>query len=304
MPFRQIRQSITSAAQERAYEEVIKSRIAQIPIIQEIDRLRASDRYRDPKSLVPFGDKVYSQSDEDGIIREIFNRIGTTNKTFVEFGIGDGLENNTLALLFEEWQGLWIDASSRSINAIQEHFAEVIADEQLKIVQSFITKENINTLISSRIQADEIDLLSVDIDGNDYHVLDAIDCVSPRVIVVEYNAKFTPPILYCMDYDESHSWQKDDCFGASLKFFEVHLERKGYCLVGCNLSGANAFFVRRDLAGDRFLAPFTAEHHYEPPRYYLSGYFAGHPAAYQTLAKSLTMRRSHVSPQGSSMLIS
>ncbi|MGB3615530.1 MAG: FkbM family methyltransferase [Elainellaceae cyanobacterium] len=290
MPLHKLKQSIDSAAQERAYETVIQERLSHLPIIQEIERLRASDRYQDPKHLMPFGGKVYSQSDEDGIIREIFNRIGTINKTFVEFGIGNGLENNTLALLFQDWTGLWIDASTKSVNAIKTNFSKIIERKQLAIVQSFITTDNINTLISNHIQASEIDLLSVDIDGNDYHVLDAITCISPRVVVVEYNAKFTPPILYCMDYDETHTWEKDDCFGASLKFFEVALAQKGYCLVGCNISGVNAFFVRHDLVGDRFAAPFTAEHHYEPPRYYLSGYFAGHPAAYKTLAKSLTMR--------------
>ncbi|MEO0406422.1 MAG: hypothetical protein AAF289_03625 [Cyanobacteria bacterium P01_A01_bin.135] len=290
MPLHNLKQSTDFAAQEQAYEVVVKERLAHLPILQEIDRLRASDRYTDPKSLMPFGDRVYSQSDEDGIIREIFNRIGTTNRIFVEFGIGNGLENNTLALLFEDWSGLWIDASTRSVNAINKHFSKIIASQRLQISHSFITVDNINALISASISADEVDLLSVDVDGNDYHILNAIACVSPRVIVVEYNAKFTPPILYCMDYDEAHTWRKDDCFGASLKFFEAALAQKGYCLVGCNISGVNAFFVRNDLVSDKFLAPFTAEHHYEPPRYYLSGYFAGHPASYKTLATSLTMR--------------
>ncbi len=290
MPFNSLQNFFKPIIQDIGYKFTIKNRIKQIPILQEIERLRASDRYQNPKSLIPFGSKVYSQSDEDGIIREIFNRIGVTNKTFVEFGIGNGLENNTLALLFEGWKGLWIDASSKSVNKIRTYFNIILEKEQLKIVESFITKENIDRLISDNIKSEEIDLLSVDIDGNDYHIIDAITCVSPRVIVVEYNAKFTPPILYCMDYNPTHRWEKDDCFGASLKFFEVNLEKKGYNLVGCNLSGANAFFVRKDLVADRFLAPFTAENHYEPARYYLSGYFAGHPASYQTLAKSLSMR--------------
>ena len=290
MPLHNFKSSIDFAAQERAYDLQIKERLTHLPILQEIDRLRASDRYSDSKHLIPFGDKVYSQSDEDGIIREIFNRIGTTSKQFVEFGIGNGLENNTLALLFEDWSGLWIDASTQSTNAIKKHFSKVIDNQRLKLAHSFITVENINNLISSNISTRDVDLLSVDIDGNDYHIIDAITCIDPRVIVVEYNAKFTPPILYCMDYDESHTWRKDDCFGASLKFFEVALADKGYHLVGCNISGVNAFFVRHDLVADKFPAPFTAEYHYEPPRYYLSGYFAGHPATYKTLATSLTMR--------------
>ena len=272
------------------YQITIWNRRQQLPILQEIDRLRESQRYQNPKSLVPFGSKTYSQSDEDGIIREIFNRIGVTNKTFVEFGIGNGLENNSLALLFDGWKGLWIDASTDSVTKIRNNFHQIINNGQLKIVESFITKDNINDLISTNIQDPEIDLLSVDIDGNDYHVVNAITCTRPRVIVIEYNAKFAPPTLYCMDYNATHFWEKDDCFGASLKFFEVNLEKKGYYLVGCNLSGANAFFVRKDLVADQFLEPFTAENHYEPARYYLSGYFAGHPASYQTLAKSLTMR--------------
>ncbi|MGK7933364.1 MAG: hypothetical protein AB4041_18290 [Microcystaceae cyanobacterium] len=290
MVFNQLKSSLDSFVQNIKYKIIIRNRSKQIPLLEKMARIKASEKYKNPKHLIPFGDKVYSQGDEDGIIREIFNRIGTTNKTFVEFGIGNGLENNSLALLFDNWQGLWIDASTRSIKKIREKFAPIIEQGQLKIIESFITKENINELISSQIKAEEIDLLSVDIDGNDYHVVDAIACVSPRVIVIEYNGKFPPPMMYCMDYNPTHGWRKDDCFGASLKFFEVYLEKKGYYLVGCNISGVNAFFVRKDLVEDKFLSPFTAENHYEPPRYYFSGYFAGHPPAYETLVKSSKMR--------------
>ncbi|MEL6322250.1 MAG: hypothetical protein AAFQ57_16640, partial [Cyanobacteria bacterium J06626_14] len=157
---------LNSVVQEITYSLNVKNRRKQIPIIQEIERIKENARYRDSRSLVRFGSKIYSQSDEDGIIREIFRRIGVTNRMFVEFGIGNGLENNTLALLFEDWQGLWIDASSRSIKQIREKFAAVIHKEKLKVVQSFITKDNINDLISKKIDDHEIDLLSVDIDGN------------------------------------------------------------------------------------------------------------------------------------------
>lgn len=267
-------------------------RTHQLSVRHEIDHLRENARYKEAKNLIPFGGKIYSQNDEDGIIREIFNRIGTTNKIFVEFGIGTGLENNTLALLFGDWQGLWIDASSSSIANIRNYYSEVIQRGKLTVIESFITKTNINDLISAHVTHNEIDLLSIDIDGNDYHVLQAISCINPRVIVLEYNAKFAPPILYCMDYAEAHTWGRDDYFGASLKFLEVNLDRMGYCLVGCNLCGVNSFFVRKELVADKFLEPFTAENHFEPARYYLSGsgYASGHPPAYQTLAKSLTMR--------------
>lgn len=290
MLFNQLTRWLDHALLEIQYDLTVKNRLKQISLIHEINYLRQSQQNQNPKSLIPFGYKIYSQSDEDGIIREIFHRIGLTNRIFIEFGIGNGLENNTLALLFENWQGLWIDANKRSLKKISQHWHQIIAKGQLKVVQALITTNNINQLISSKINTEEIDLLSVDLDGNDYHIVNAITCINPRVIVIEYNAKFRPPILFCMDYDSTHTWRKDDCFGASLKFLEVYLAEKGYFLVGCNLAGVNAFFVRQDLVKDLFLSPFTAENHYEPARYYISGYQAGHLASYQTLAKSFTMR--------------
>lgn len=252
---------------------------------RELERLKAGPRYQSPKSLIRFGYKVYSQNDEDGIIREIFSRIGTTAKTFVELGVGDGLENNTAALLLEGWTGLWIDASEQSIHAIQRHLPDVIQSGRLKAVRAFLTKDNIDDVIAQNSATEEIDLLSVDIDGNDYHVLHALHCVTPRVIVIEYNAKFPPPVSYCMPYDESNAWQGDDCFGSSLAFLETHID--GYRLVGCNITGSNAFFVRNDLVADHFLEPFTAENHYEPARYYLTEFSSGHPASYATLNTAL-----------------
>lgn len=134
----------SSRSLEAKYSLIIRNRLKQIRVDQESERLRSSKRYQDPKCLIPFGDKTYSQTDEDGIFREIFNRVGVTNKTFVEFGSGSGLENNTLALLFEHWQGLWIDASSRSIKKINKHFSKIIEGGKLKVIQSFVTKSNIN----------------------------------------------------------------------------------------------------------------------------------------------------------------
>ena len=262
--------------------------IYQLLVTDQIDRLRKDARYGDSKNLIPYGYKMYSQNDEDGIIREIFNRIGATNKVFVEFGIGNGLENNTLALLFDGWNGLWIEASSESVKAIRKNMPRIIDSGKLKVIESFITKKNINDLILPNVSPREIDLLSIDIDGNDFHVLDAITCILPRVIVIEYNAKFMPPVIYCMEYDETYTWQQDDFVGSSLKFLEVKLAEKGYCLVGCNLIGINAFFVRKDLVADKFLDPFSAEKHYEQARYYLTfGFSSGHLPSYKTLEKSL-----------------
>jgi len=250
------------------------------------DNLKSEARYQDNKRLSKYGKKLYSQNEEDGIILEIFNRIGTTNKTFVEFGIGDGLENNTLALLLQGWKGLWLEGSAKSVNNINDHFKSVLDNKQLQVTEAFITKDNINELISSKIKEKEIDLLSVDIDGNDVHVFNEISVINPRVVVIEYNAKFFPPVMFTVDYNPEHVWQGDDYMGASLKYIEVAFEKKGYTLVGCDIAGVNAFFVRDDLLGDKFLAPYTAEEHYEPIRQYL---LAANPSpTYQAVENILT----------------
>lgn len=258
---------------------------------REIARLKSGPRYQNPKSLIPHGRQVYSQHEEDGMIAEVFERVGATNRVFVEIGVGTGLENNTLALLIEGWQGLWVEASGRNAGRIRKGLANVIRSGRLKMTRAFATKENINDLISSATGDGEIDLLSVDIDGNDVHVFNAITCVRPRVVVIEYNAKFPPPTELCVEYDASRGWAGDDCFGASLKFLEAAFAEKGYRLVGCDLTGSNAFFVRDDLVGDRFLAPYTAENHYEPARYYLTtAACSGHPPSYATVEQLLATR--------------
>lgn len=256
-------------------------------LLNELETMQRLPKYNDPLSLIPHGKKCFSQHEEDGTIIEIFNRIGTTNKTFVEFGCGDGMENNTYALLFQDWNGLWIDGSPKNIKKIRTGLPSTIASGQLAVLEAFITKDNINELIATHIKDKEIDLLSVDIDGNDFFVWDAIDCIEPRVLIMEYNAKFAPPIRYCMDYDPAHIWRYTDTFGFSLKFIEEKATKKGYALVGCSLSGANAFFVRTDLAEGTFEPPFSAEKHYEPPRGHFSKIKTGHPTDFQTLEKRL-----------------
>ena len=262
--------------------------VRQLLLNDYVDTLKSNARFQDDKCLIKYGQKIYSQNEEDGIIQEIFNRIGTTNKTFVEFGIGDGLENNTLALLLSDWKGLWIEGSSRAVNNIKDNFKSVINNERLKVVEAFITKDNINDIISSNISDKEIDLLSVDIDGNDIHIFNEISVVNSRVVVIEYNAKFPPPIMFGVDYNPTHAWKGDDYVGSSLKYIEKNLNAKGYKLVGCDLSGSNAFFIREDLVGDKFLAPYTAEKHYQPAKYYLVGAMIGHQGTHASVEKCLS----------------
>jgi hypothetical protein len=220
-----------------------------------------------------YGFKAYSQFDEDGIIQEIFRRIGVTNKTFLEIGVGDGLENNTLFLLLKGWKGVWIDGDSKNIKAIQNKFLFLQDSGRLRTKLAWVDKDNIDFLIQDLGLPQEIDLLSLDIDGNDYHVLENIVFLNPRAMVLEYNAKLPPPVKWVMTYDQYHTKTNTDYFGAFLKSFEYLLYKRGYCLVGCNISGVNAFFVRKDLVEEHFHSDCSAENHYEDLKIWLLAAF-------------------------------
>jgi hypothetical protein len=234
----------------------------------------AQPRYADPKRLLRHGFKVYSQHDEDGIIQEILRRIGTDKRTFVEFGVETGVECNTVKLLVEGWRGLWIEANAQAAKQIASTFDAFLKDSRLKLLQSTVTAENINTLIRSA-DLGEIDLIGIDIDFNDYWVWKAIEVVKPRVVVIEYNAGLRPPMSLTVPYRPDHAASATNFFGASLEALVKLGRRKGYRVVGCNISGSNAFFVREDLAADHFIEPATAEEHYEPPRHFFSFLLAG-----------------------------
>lgn len=232
------------------------------------------ERYANPLRLNRHEAKIYSQAGEDGIVLEIFRRVGTTNCFFVEFGIGNGSENNTVYLLrHENWSGTWMDGNENSIRGVRERFSKEIDDKRLTASQQFITPENIEDLFRSHDVPAEFDLLSLDIDGNDYWVWKAIKNFSPRVVVVEYNAIFPPGSIAVMEYEPRYShrfgapWETSSHWGASLSAWKILGEEKGYRLVGCNIDGVDAFFVRADLVGEKFLSPFTAETHYERPMY-------------------------------------
>lgn len=242
-----------------------------------IHHLMTEETRKDPQRLARHEATVYSQFGEDGIIAEIFRRIGTTNRYFVEFGSGDGNENNSALLLQGGWSGLWIDAEQKFIDAARAKYASQVSAGRLSLQASFVTAENIEGLLESVGVPDTPDLLSIDIDRNDYWVWKAIERVRPRVVVVEYNAIFAPGTSWVVDYQATTSWDGTSHFGASLTALEGLGREKGYALVGCNLIGTNAFFVRQDLADDKFAMPYTAANHHQPPRYFLVWYKGGHP---------------------------
>ncbi|MBI5769146.1 MAG: hypothetical protein HZA93_15235 [Verrucomicrobia bacterium] len=228
-------------------------------------------RYGDPRRLHAAGYQSFSQNDEDGMIAETFRRIGAPNRTFVEIGVGDGAENNTRLLLHSGWRGWWCEGSARAVAGIRRRFPGELADGRLQLCAEMLSPATVADLLAGAGVPTEPDFLGIDIDQHTYHVWAALPALRPRVLVVEYNATFRPPIEWVTPVD-APPWDGSRDFGASLSACERLARSRGYALVGCDFTGINAFFVRADLVGDQFLAPFDAATHYEPPRYGLRGH--------------------------------
>jgi hypothetical protein len=194
--------------------------------------------------------RVFSQWGEDGILQHLLRHVPISKKIFVEFGVEDYTESNTRYLLMNgNWAGLVIDGNPKNIESIK--IDEIYWRYNLKAECAFITRENINDLIRRNVTSGEIGLLSVDIDGNDYWVWEAIDVVAPSLVVIEYNARFGPDravtVPYNPQFTRTAAHHSNIYYGASLAALCLLGKRKGYSFVGCNSAGNNAFFVRNEL---------------------------------------------------------
>ncbi len=231
------------------------------------NEVMASERNREPKRLMKFGRKAFSQSDEDGLIEEVFRRIGERSRKFLEIGVQSGAECNTTNLLLQGWSGAWLECSENFVRMGEVLFRQLIASSQLRIVHQFVTAEGIDSQVAKTGLVGEIDLLSIDIDGNDIWVWKALSSIQPRVVIIEYNATYAPPLSIAAPYVADQVYGGTNYFGASLGALAKVGYEKGYNLVGCSFRGNNAIFVRKEDCGDLFLAPYTAEEHFEPIRY-------------------------------------
>ena len=197
--------------------------------------------------------KVSSQWGEDGIIDWLIERaaIPAFSQSFVEFGVQDYRESNTRFLLQNRnWRGLIMDGNAAMVQAVQED--GLMWQHDLTVRPAFITRENINDLLSANGFTGEIGLLSIDIDGNDYWIWEAIDVVRPIIVVCEYNGVFGDLHPISVPYDpqfnraqKHHSYLY---FGASIAALRLLASRKGYRFVGTTLAGNDSFFVREDYA--------------------------------------------------------
>ena len=201
--------------------------------------------------------KVFSQNGEDGIVGEIFRRIGATDRFFVEFGVEAGLECNCAFLARRSgWSGVMIEGNPGFFRQLDANYAQLPG---IKRVQAFITRENIAAIFEQAGVPREFDLLSIDIDGNDYWIWEALAAYRPRVLVIEYNATRPPPERWVMAYDAAHRWNDDGYAGASLASLEALGHRLGYALIGTEEKGINAFFLRSDVLAASGFPQLTAQ---------------------------------------------
>lgn len=217
------------------------------------------------RDLTRYERRIFSQNGEDGILQAIFARLGHGSRYYVEFGVEDGRECNTRYLRERHgWTGLLMDGGHEN--------------PALNLRREFITAENVNALFEQYGVPREPDLLSIDLDGNDYYVLRALaQHWHPRVVVAEYNAMCGPTARRSIAYDPAFRWSGTDYMGASLQALVGVTRAWGYTLVACDSAGVNAFFVRDDLVDGHF-ERHSPEALYRPPGFSPDGgaHF-GHP---------------------------
>jgi len=200
---------------------------------------------------------VFSQFGDDGIIQYLVSHLGPLPPVFVEFGVEDYRESNTRLLLLKDgWSGLVIDSSERNLANVRRD--RLYWQHDLQVVTAFVTRENIEQILSRAGLSGEIGLLSIDIDGNDYWVWEAIESVRPVLVVVEYNSVLGPDRALTVPYEPNFQRHRAHWsglyYGASLAALAGLAERKGYALIGSNSAGNNAYFV----AKDRLRSPLRA----------------------------------------------
>lgn len=225
------------------------------------------------KMLFEYGFRTFSQHEEDGILLYIFSLIGVTNKKCVEMCVGTGLESNTANLIVNHfWNGLLFDGQYKNID-IAQTFYSLHSNTQIyppKVIHAWIDRENINQLISSNGYIGEIDLFSLDIDGMDYHLLERLEVVSPRVIVLEINHLWGPEKSYTVPYDKNFEAEftadGSDYAGASLSAFIKLAKVKGYYFVGTNRFATNAFFIRDDVRHEHLAEVRDTSIYFQHPR--------------------------------------
>lgn len=199
--------------------------------------------------------RAFSGGGEDGILLYIFSLIGTTQKTTVEICAGDGIQCNSANLILNHgWTGLLVDGNKNNTEIGRKFYAQQPDTFSFPptLAHAWVDRETVNELIASHGYKGEVDLLSIDLDGVDYWIWDAIEVIQPRVVVVETQCIWGAEKSVTVPYQSDFKSPLVDGFGiysgASLPAFVKLAKRKGYRLVGAEGLGFNAFFIREDIA--------------------------------------------------------
>jgi hypothetical protein len=221
------------------------------------------------QSLADLEFKVFSQFGDDGIVQYLAHNLELKNKTFIEFGVEDYFESTTRFLLEKDnWSGFIMDGSDENIARLKR--AELYWKHDLNARAAFVTKENINQLISTgTADWDGVDILHVDIDGNDYWVWKEIE-INPPIVIMEYNSNFGIERAITVPYDPAFYRTKAHSsnlyWGSSLKALYLLALGKGYEFIGCTSAGHNAYFIRKDKMNNR-VRSVSLENGYVRSRY-------------------------------------
>ena len=255
----------------------------------EFRRLKDEMMQQFPDNVALSGYKIYSQTDEDGIIEEIFKRIPNTRR-FLEIGIQTGIECNSLFLLLNGWKGTWVEGSDKYCRKIAKDLNGTGFKNKLSVIHAFVDKQNIIDIFNqsnSFFGSTEVDFFSLDIDGNDYYIMEQLlkHSFFPKVVCVEYNAKFKPPLKFRIKYDKSIVWDGTDYQGCTLQTYVDLFATFNYTLVCCNIPGTNAFFIRNEFVS--FFKIYTTAELYQPNRYYLNPITLAHKPSLKYLRDML-----------------
>jgi hypothetical protein len=240
--------------------------------------------WQPPIDLEALSKGIYSQGAEEAMLDRVFELIAPERRYCVEFGASDGLRNSNTARLIREqgWSGLLIEGSSYRFDKLVKHYAD---QPSVRLVQATVQPETVEELFAAAQVPTDLDLLSIDIDGNDYWVWRAIERYRPRVLIIEYNPYYAPPERWVMKYNADHAWDGSTYYGASLESLCRLGKQKGYELICCDHNGNNAFFVEQALYARFRLDDNTAQVLYRPAMYKVrfvgkNTFVTGHPYRY------------------------
>ena len=215
---------------------------------KEINKTLSKKKFSDKlDSINHYEYKITSQNNEDGIIEHIFSKI-PNQKKFVEIGF-NFYEFNSLNLIKNGWNGKLIDINSDECLVLNSLLKNFFPNSKVLIEAHRVTKENVNDVVFSSIE-DKIDFFSIDIDGNDYWILDSLNLNKINVICCEYNHWLGKNVKKTMPYQPNHNFKNNGYYGASLLAISNLLNKKGFDLIAVESSGTNAFFVNKKFSSN------------------------------------------------------